>query len=75
MALVESAIEDVEISRTVELLGGRRTLHRPVRSRLEAHDLLQNGLPGHALKHLVNYVAMFRVPHHGRRWPRVSTDR
>ena len=65
MALAEPTIEDVEISRTVELLGGRRTLHRPVRSRLEAHDLLQQGLPGHALKHLVNDVAMLRAPHHG----------
>jgi putative toxin-antitoxin system antitoxin component (TIGR02293 family) len=65
MALAEPSIEDVEISRTVALLGGRRTLHRPVRSRLEAHDLLQKGLPGHALKHLVDYVAMFHTPHHG----------
>jgi putative toxin-antitoxin system antitoxin component (TIGR02293 family) len=65
LAPVEPTIEDVEISRTVELLGGRRTLHRPVRSRLEAHDLLQMGLPGHALKHLVNDVAMLRAPHHG----------
>jgi putative toxin-antitoxin system antitoxin component (TIGR02293 family) len=65
MALVEPAIEDVEISRTVELLGGRRTLRRAVRNRLEAHDLLQEGLPVHALKHLVNYVAILRVAHHG----------
>jgi putative toxin-antitoxin system antitoxin component (TIGR02293 family) len=65
MARVEPTVEDVAINRTVELLGGRRTLHRPVRSRLEAHDLLQKGLPGHALKHLVNDVAMLRAPHHG----------
>ena len=60
MAFIESVIEEVQISRTVELLGGRHTLHRPVRSRLEAHDLLQEGLPGHALKHLVNHVEIFR---------------
>jgi putative toxin-antitoxin system antitoxin component (TIGR02293 family) len=65
MALAEPTIEDTAIRRTVELLGGRRTLHRPIRSRLEAHDLLQNGLPGHALTHLVNDVAMLRAPHHG----------
>src|SRR5260370_8924272 len=65
MALAEAGIEDAGISRTVALLGGRRALHRSVRSRLEAHDLLQEGLPGHALKHLVTYVAMLRVPHHG----------
>jgi putative toxin-antitoxin system antitoxin component (TIGR02293 family) len=65
MAFIEPTIEDPQISRTVELLGGPRTLHRAVRSRLEAHDLLQEGLPGHALKHLVNYVGILRVPHHG----------
>ena len=65
MALAESNIQDIEIGRTVELLGGRRTLHRSIHSRLEAHDLLQKGLPGYALEHLVNYVAIFRAPHHG----------
>jgi len=61
----EPTIEDAAISRTVALLGGPRTLHRPVRSRLEAHDLLEKGLPGHALTHLVNDVAILRAPHHG----------
>lgn len=56
MALVEAHIDDPEIGRTVELLGGRATLRRSVRSRLEAHDLLREGLPGHALKHLVTKV-------------------
>ncbi|HEY8288995.1 MAG TPA: antitoxin Xre-like helix-turn-helix domain-containing protein, partial [Acetobacteraceae bacterium] len=62
---MEPTIEDVAISRTVALLGGRRTLRRLVRSRLEAHDLLQEGLPGHALKHLVSHVAILGAPHHG----------
>ena len=57
--------QDVALSRTVELLGGQRTLHRAVRSRLEAHDLLQDGLPGHALKHLVDFVGILRMPYHG----------
>ncbi len=65
MTLAEPTIEDIEITRTVELLGGRRTLHRPVRTRLEAHDLLQEGLPGYALRHLVNYVTILRAPRHG----------
>lgn len=65
MAPGEPSTEDTEISRTVELLGGRRTLHRPVRSHLEAHDLLRDGLPGHALEHLVNHVAILRAPRHG----------
>ncbi len=66
MALVERAHDDenadIELRRTVELLGGRRTLHRAVRTRLEAHDLLQRGLPGYALKHLVNSIAILRTP-------------
>jgi uncharacterized protein (DUF2384 family) len=61
----EAAAEDAEISRTVELLGGRRTLHRRVHSRLEAHDLLREGLPAQALNHLVNQVDILRASHHG----------
>jgi putative toxin-antitoxin system antitoxin component (TIGR02293 family) len=61
MAFEQSPETDVEIGRTVALLGGRRTLRRAVRSRLEAHDLLQQGLPGHALKHLVDYVGILRA--------------
>jgi putative toxin-antitoxin system antitoxin component (TIGR02293 family) len=57
--------DDAEFSRTIQLLGGQRTLHRLVYSRLEVHDLLQKGLPGDALKHLVTYVAIFHAPHHG----------
>jgi len=56
MALLEPQVEDVDVSRTVELLGGRGTLHRHVGSRLEAHDLLQDGLPGRALTYLVSEI-------------------
>jgi len=65
MAPLEPAIEDIDLSRTVALLGGRDTLHRLVQNRLEAHDLLQEGLPGRALEFLVSGVAFLRVPHHG----------
>jgi putative toxin-antitoxin system antitoxin component (TIGR02293 family) len=65
MVSAELAGSDLEVRRTVDLLGGRRTLHRPIRSRLEAHDLLREGLPGHALHHLVASVALLRAPHHG----------
>ena len=65
MALAPTAIEDAGLIRTVELLGGRRTLHRAVHNRLEAHDLLQEGLPGHALKYLVDSVLILRAPDHG----------
>ena len=60
MALLDPAYEDAEVGRTVELLGGRRTLRRPVGTRLQAHDMLQQGLPGHALERLVSNVAILR---------------
>ena len=57
--------EDTEVSRTVALLGGRRTLRRSVRTRLETHDLLQKGLPANALRYLVSNVSFLCAPHHG----------
>jgi putative toxin-antitoxin system antitoxin component (TIGR02293 family) len=65
MAPLEPTIEDADVSRTVALLGGRETLKRSVHSRLEAHDLLEEGLPARALDFLVSYVAFLRAPHHG----------
>ena len=61
MSLAETLIDDPAVGRTVELLGGRATLRRPVRSRLEAHDMLREGLPGHALRHLVSNVVFLRA--------------
>lgn len=63
MALLEPDIEeavDPVIGRTAELLGGRRTLGRLVRSRLDAHDLIQAGIPARALAHLVSNVPIAR---------------
>ncbi len=54
---------DPAIGRTVALLGGRSTLRRIVRSRLDAHDLIQAGLPGRALHHLLTHVVL--AAHHG----------
>jgi putative toxin-antitoxin system antitoxin component (TIGR02293 family) len=65
MAWAETTIEDIAIGRTVELLGGQRTLRRRVRGPLEAHDLLRKGLPGHVLQYLMDHVAILRTPHHG----------
>lgn len=65
MTDVETELADPEISRTAALLDGPRTLHCSIRNRLEAHDLLAEGLPGHALKYLVSKVAMFRAPQRG----------
>jgi putative toxin-antitoxin system antitoxin component (TIGR02293 family) len=58
-------IEDLEIERTVELLGGPGVLKCKVTSNLDAHDLLKVGIPAKALKHLVGRVAILRAPHHG----------
>jgi putative toxin-antitoxin system antitoxin component (TIGR02293 family) len=44
--------ENREISRTVQILGGAKVLDRPVRSRLEAHDLIRRGLRAKVLDHL-----------------------
>lgn len=57
MLAVEPISEDADIQRTVSLLGGDRILRRRVRTRLEAHDLLQEGLTGHTLRHVVDTVA------------------
>lgn len=65
MSLAERAVENDQIGRTVALLGGPRILHRQVRNRLDAHDLLKAGLPGQALRHLADHVAILRLPHHG----------
>lgn len=64
MAVADLPADEDPLGRTIALLGGRRTLRRPVRSRLEAHDLLQQGLPGHALRHLVEHVALLRDAGH-----------
>lgn len=53
--------EDREVGRTAELLGGRRVLRRVLRSRLDAHDLLAEGLPTRALDHLVHGVTILRL--------------
>jgi putative toxin-antitoxin system antitoxin component (TIGR02293 family) len=56
MTDTEVANEDATIRRTVELLGGKRTLRREIHSNLDAHDMLAEGIPGHALTYLVAHV-------------------
>jgi putative toxin-antitoxin system antitoxin component (TIGR02293 family) len=64
MTLVEPIVEDADLDRTVELLGGQRTLHRTIQTPLDTHDLLQAGLPVRALNHLVSGVHMLRQSDH-----------
>ncbi len=61
MVLSESHLDDPEVGRTVELLGGRAILRRSVRTRMEAHDLLIEGLPGGALKYLMTAWPILKV--------------
>ena len=41
-----------DVARTVALLGGRDTIHTPVTSGMQAHDLISVGLPPAALMYL-----------------------
>ncbi len=65
MSSADAVLQDEVIQEAADMLGGPRVLHRRVRNRLEAHDLLQEGLPGHALTHLVKDVALLRAAGHG----------
>ena len=54
-------LEEIELQRVADLLGGARVFRRPVRNSLEAHEMLLKGLPGRALTHLIdNLVVMER---------------
>lgn len=46
-----------DIGRTVGLLGGDDAIQAQVRTTMDAHDLLQKGLPADALLHLVSTVS------------------
>ena len=47
-------IEAPELQQVADLLGGAKILRRNLRNPLDAHDLLLRGLPGKALRHLVD---------------------
>ncbi len=46
------------ISETVELLGGRAVLKRPIFSKLDAHEVIVKGLPSKALRHIADSVTV-----------------
>jgi putative toxin-antitoxin system antitoxin component (TIGR02293 family) len=58
------APEDREVVRTAEVLGGPKTLERPVRSRLEAHDLIERGFRPKVIDHLVKQVWLLHSHRH-----------
>lgn len=52
-----------EMQRTAELLGGAPVLKRIPLSPLEAHDLLERGIPGSALNHLAKKLTILPASH------------
>ncbi len=50
--LAADAAPDPDLARTLDLLGGPAVVRTPVRTALEAHDLLAQGLPAASLVHL-----------------------
>ncbi|MDO8912644.1 MAG: DUF2384 domain-containing protein [Phenylobacterium sp.] len=62
MAVAESARLSGIWTRVSALLGGRDILRRDVDGPLDAHELLQAGLPARALTHLVDHVRLLRSP-------------
>ncbi|HZT20064.1 MAG TPA: antitoxin Xre/MbcA/ParS toxin-binding domain-containing protein [Dongiaceae bacterium] len=46
------------LERVVDILGGPRVLKRKLRDPIDAHELLLEGLPGAALTHLVESLAL-----------------
>lgn len=57
----DAAPMEHDIERTFALLGGEDTIGAPVRTTMEAHDLLMVGLPSQALLHLAKEVAFLNV--------------
>lgn len=49
-----------ELQRVADLLGGARVLRRPVRTPLDAHEVLLRGLPGKALSHLLDSLVVLK---------------
>jgi putative toxin-antitoxin system antitoxin component (TIGR02293 family) len=54
------ALEAAELQRVAELLGGTRVLRHEVNTPLDAHEMLIEGLPGDALKHLLDNLQILK---------------
>lgn len=51
-----------DIQRITALFGGQRVLKHRVANRLDAHDMLQQGLPSQALLYLIGQLSILRDP-------------
>lgn len=58
---LDASVEAQDLMRTAELLGGASVLRRPLDSWLDAHDMLEEGLPADALHHLVKHVFLLHA--------------
>jgi putative toxin-antitoxin system antitoxin component (TIGR02293 family) len=52
--------EAAELQRVAELLGGTSVLRHAINSTLDAHEMLIEGLPGSALKHLLDSLQVLK---------------
>ena len=50
--------ETADVRQVAELLGGPRVLRSTPRSPLDAHEMLLHGLPGNALRHLIDSLSV-----------------
>lgn len=55
LAETESARRESITRRTIDLLGGAHVLRRPIRSDLDAHDVIREGISGKALAFVVRH--------------------
>ena len=61
MSAIEATANPEIAERAATLLGGRKVLRRSVRSALQAHDLLVDGLPGEAVTHLFGNLTVLKM--------------
>ena len=50
-----------ELQQVAELLGGTRLLRHKLRNPLDAHEMLLQGLPGQALRHLIDSLVVLEM--------------
>lgn len=55
-----AAGEAKALARVARLLGGARVLRRPLRSALDAHEMIVRGLPAKSLTHLIDSLVVIR---------------
>ena len=56
----EPAANEPDLERVADLLGGVRVLRHTLRSPLDAHEMLLQGLPPRALWHLMDHLSVLR---------------